>query len=294
MQKSFKNRLKKLIFWLTIGFVILFIFRLFYGYTKVPDNYSYNESRFFEDEVVAPSYSQKNYATKKYQVKSSAPNRSAIDVEQKYEKIADVKTVSSDFEEEAKAAKEMVKKYDALVQFEQKSGNDGDRMLSLVIGVPPDNFEALYNSLIKVGDVQSKHITQKDKTNEYKELNAKKKSLEKIRESLIELKSKGGKISEYVELENRILEIEQQLQELGVSLGDFDDENEFCTVNFSLTEGRKVHISIMHRIKVALEWTVSFYLKLMITFAFLSFFAYMILLIIDKLKIIERIINKKE
>ncbi len=293
MQKSFKNRLKRLIFWLTIGFVILFIFRLFYGYTKVPDNYSYNALQRVEDEV-SIAYSQKNYATKKYQVKSSAPNRSAIDVEQKYEKIADVRTVSSDFEEEAKAAKEMVKKYDALIQFEQKSGNEGDRMLSLVIGVPPDNFEALYNSLIKIGNVQDKYITKKDKTNEYKELNAKKKSLEKIRESLIELKSKGGKISEYVELENRILEIEQQLQELGVSLGDFDDENEFCTVNFSLTEGKKVQISIMHRIKVAFEWTVEFYLLLMITFAFLSFFAYMILLIIDKLKIIERIINKKE
>ena len=46
-------------------------------------------------------------------------------------------------------------------------------------------------------------------------------------------------------LENRILEIEQQLQGLGVSLGNFDDENEFCTVHFSLLEGKEVKIGIM-------------------------------------------------
>ena len=42
-----------------------------------------------------------------------------------------------------------------------------------------------------------------------------KKSLEKIRTSLIELKSKGGKIEEYMDLENRILEIEQPTSRLG-------------------------------------------------------------------------------
>ena len=142
--------------------------------------------------------------------------------------------------------------------------------------------------------MQAKQITKKDKTNEYKELNAKKQSLEKIRTSLIELKSKGGKIDEYMGLENRILEIEQQLQGLGVSLGDFDDENEFCTVQFSLLEGKEVKIGTMQRVKVALEWTVKIYLRIMTTLFFLTLFAYLILLGIDKLKLFERIINRKE
>ncbi len=187
----------------------------------------------------------------------------------------------------------MIKKYDALIQFEQKSGNKGYRRLNLVIGVPPKNFDSLYHQLVKIGRVQAKQITKKDKTNEYKELNAKKKSLEKIRTSLIELKSKGGQISEYIELENRILEIERQLQDLGVSLGDFDDENEFCTVKFSLLEGKEIKIGIMQRIKVALQWTIKIYLKLMITLFFLSLFAYLFLLIIDKLKVIEKLIRKE-
>ena len=159
--------------------------------------------------------------------------------------------------------------------------------------MPPENFDLLYNDLSAIGIVQAKQITKKDKTNEYKELHAKKSSLEKIRNSLIELKSKGGKIEEYMNLENRILEIEQDLQDLGVSLGDFDDENEFCTVQFSLSEGKLVTISLIHRVKVALEWTIKFYLRIMLTLFFIVLCTYLLLRIIDRLKIIAKLIDKK-
>nr|GFD12335.1 hypothetical protein [Tanacetum cinerariifolium] len=100
-------------------------------------------------------------------------------------------------------------------------------------------------------------ITKVDKTNEYRQLNAKKVSIEKTLASLNELKSKGGQISDFVSLNDKILEIEEKLQELGVELGNFDAENEFCTVKFSLYEGAtEKSISFIHRLKVALEWTI--------------------------------------
>ena len=286
MKKTFNQKLKKLIFWLLIIFALLFIFRLMYGYTKTFDTVQ-NQRLSFD----IGTFSNRNFATKKYEVRSNAANQSTTKIDQKYEKIAEIKTNSSNFEEEEKASRKTIEGLDALIQFEKKSGNKGSQKLNLVIGVPPENFDALYNSLIKIGEVQAKQITKKDKTNEYKELNAKKQSLEKIRNSLIELKSKGGKIEEYMGLENRILEIEQQLQDLGVSLGDFDDENEFCTVQFSLLEYKKVEISTLQRIKVALEWTVKIYLRMIITLFFVSLFAYLVLLIVDKLKIFQRIMK---
>ena len=289
MKQTFKKRLEKLIFWLIAIFIALFIFRLIYGYTKTFDE-TPNQTQFFEN----ISNSKRNYATKQYEVKSSTTNQSAIKVDQKYEKIAEIKTKSSNFEKEEKRSRETIKNLDALIQFEQKSGNKGYRELNLAIAVPPENFDALYNQLITIGKVQAKQITKKDKTNEYKELNAKKQSLEKIRTSLIELKSKSGRIDEYMGLENRILEIEQQLQGLGVSLGDFDYENEFCTVQFSLLEGKEIKIGLLQRIKVALEWTVKIYLRIMTTLFFLTLFAYLLLLGIDKLNIFERIVNRKE
>lgn len=289
MKNEFKRRVKKLIGWLLLIFLILFVFRLIYGYTKKIDD-NPKQTQFFE----SISNVKRNYASKKYEVKSSNTAQSPIKVDQKYEKIAEISTKSAEFDNEEKQAREQVENYKALIQFEQKSGNRGYRKLNLLIGVPPENFDNLYNDLVAIGKVQAKQITKKDKTNEYKELNAKKASLEKIRNSLIDLKSKGGKIEEYMQLENRILEIEQQLQELGVSLGDFDDENEFCTVQFSLLEGKEIKISFIHRVKVTLEWTIKFYLRIIAILFFLTFFAYLILVSIDKLKVIERIINKKE
>lgn len=289
MNQSFKRRLKKIVYLLLIVFAVLFLFRLLYGYTIKFDD-TPNQTRFFN----YSSNSKKNYASKKYKVKSSSSSQSAIKVDQKYEKVAEIKTKSSDFEKEETTSRNTIEKLDGLIQFEQKSGNKGYRILNLVIGVPPENFDVLYSALVKIGEIQAKQITKKDKTNEYKELNAKKQSLEKIRNSLIELKSKGGKIDEYMSLENRILEIEQQLQELGVSLGDFDDENEFCTVQFSLLEGEEMKIGIMHRIKVALEWTIKIYLRIIVIMFFLTLFAYIFLLGIDQLKLIERIIDQKD
>ncbi len=289
MKQTFKKRFFRLLFILLLGFLLLFLFRLIYGYT-VPRNVSSNQTQFFESVL----NSRRNYATKKYEIKSNNTTQSATKVDQKYEKIAEINTKSAAFEKEEKQSRKQIERYRALIQFEQKSGNKGQRRLNLLIGVPPENFDSLFHHLIKIGEVQAKQITKKDKTNEYKELNAKKASLEKIRNSLIELKSKGGKIEEYMQLENRILEIEQELQGLGVSLGDFDDENEFCTVQFSLIEGKEVKISLLHRIKVALEWTVKIYLQIMLLLFFLTLSAYFILSTIDKLKVIERLINTKK
>ena len=95
-----------------------------------------------------------------------------------------------------------------------------------------------------------------------------------------------------MDLEFRILDIEQQLQTLGVSLGDFDDENEFCTVQFSILEGKETKITTTTRIKVALEWTIKIYLQLIATLVFIVLFAYFLLKLIDKFNLLKGIVNK--
>ncbi len=111
-----------------------------------------------------------------------------------------------------------------------------------------------------------------------------------MRQSLFDIKRQSGAIEEYVNLQNRILEIEQELQDLGVSLGDFDEENEFCTVRFSLVESFEVKVSMLHRIKVAFEWAIKNYLMLICIVGVAAFFAFFLLLIIDK--VLPSIINR--
>jgi len=249
MKTLLKYQFKKTMLFLIIAFLLLFIFRIIYGYQKHQLPIAQPIFELNAEAFSANSNLRKNYASKKYIQGGQAP----ISVDQKYEKVADIATISTRFDYEENLIREEIKNHKGLIQFENKSGNKGHRKLNLIIGVPPENFDSIYHNLTKIGDIISKQITKTDKTNEYRELNAKKASLEKIRNSLIILKSKGGKIDEYMQLENRILEIEQQLQGLGVSLGNFDDENEFCTVKIIIFEGEITQIGILHRIKTALE-----------------------------------------
>ncbi len=281
-----KKTIIKWLFILSGIFGILFLLRLGYGYTlKISTAEKVGEYLFTENNY------KRNYASEKYFVKSNNKITS-INVDQKYEKVADIKSNTSNFKPQEQQARQIIEEFNALIQFEQKRGNTGYQSLNLLIGVPPENFDSLYIRLTQIGHISGKQITKKDKTNEYKELNAKKNSLEKTKNSLLALKNKGGKIEEFMNLENRILDIERQLQNLGVSLGDFDDENEFCTVKFSLQETKTISVSLFHRLKVALEWTVKIYLKLFATLLFITACIYLSLLALEKLKIIQKLISK--
>ncbi len=264
----------------TLGFVALFIllfgFRLWYGYTK-PIQAEFQQPTWTVGEFVSI---RKNYATKQYK----NINTHLVQVDQKYEKIAQITSQSTVFKQDENQVRRYIKSTQSLIQFEQKNGNNGNRQLTLTIGVPPNHFDQLYKNLSKIGNVQAKQITKKDKTNEYRELNAKKASLEKLRNSLVALKNKGGKIKEYIQLENRILETEEQLQNIGVNLGDFDSENEFCTVNFSISEIAIRHIGLAQRTKIALEWTAKTFFRITMSFLFVIGIVYLILKIIKKVK----------
>lgn len=282
---TFPKSAKKIFWYAILLFIILFAFRLGYGYTKKVPEWEINNVNNISNNFNFSGYLNRNFASAKFEkggMAQQSPSKPSVD--QKYEKVADITTKSDSFSEDEKKARDLIKKQEAIIQYENKNGNDGNRSVQLIIGVPPSNFDALFKEMIQIGFVISKSITKKDKTNEYKELNARRVSLEKTRNSLIALKDNGGKIEEFMQLENRILEVESKLQDLGVSLGDFDAENEFCTVRFGMTEGKKNTISFMHRVKVALEWTVKIFFRLVTSLFFAAGGAYLVVLVFQLIK----------
>jgi uncharacterized protein DUF4349 len=173
-------------------------------------------------------------------------------------------------------------------QFEKSSGLPGSQRVELAIGVPPNRFEPMVGELRNIGELSSIRIDKTDKTNEFKELKAKRASLEKTRDALASLKGKGGRIEEFTNLENRILEIEEQIQSTGVSLGDYDQENEFCTVKLSLEEkgAATPGISFRHRAVVALAWTIKYYTLLLAVLIFGTLLTLLVVVILQRLNVI--------
>ncbi|MGB1012033.1 MAG: DUF4349 domain-containing protein, partial [Thiolinea sp.] len=188
---------------------------------------------------------------------------SAVAVDQKYEKVGSIANITDEYEKNEKALYTLIRDEALMIQLEQKSGLPDARKLNIALGVIPDKFDATIEQLKKIGKVQRIQIDKKDKTNEYKKLEAKRVSLQKARESLMALKQSGGEVKDMIELTNRLLVIENEIQELGVSLGEFDENNEFCTVKFVLQEVRKPvykTLSFTHRLHVAAVWATKVFI----------------------------------
>lgn len=276
-----KNRYRKTLAALLSLFLLMFAGRLTYGYwypgAHLPE---VSVGNFFND----VSGLRKNYASEKFS-KTDVQQQAAAASSQKYEKTATVRAQSSEFADDERQVRHTVKSFQAIIQFEQNAGMPGGRQLHLSIGVSPELFDSFYVAIQKIGALRSTEISKVDKTNEYRRLNAKKASLEKTLASLNELKSRGGAISDFVGLHDKILEIENQMQELGVELGNFDQENELCTVRFSLGEGAtERNIGFAQRLKVALEWTIKYFAALMFGLVCTFIATYILLLVIDKFR----------
>jgi Domain of unknown function (DUF4349) len=210
-----------------------------------------------------PNFEQgrKNYAstsTKAVGVGVAAPGPSSA--QQKYEKIATLSQSTVTFDEDQKRIMTLVGVQNSMVQVERAFGLPGRRSLYLAIGVPPDNFDAVVANAKTIGRSLQIDITKNDKTNEYLQLRATRLTLEKSRTALEAMSLTGASVDERLKVQTRVIEIEAQLQTLGVSLGEFDTQNELCTVRLSLVEQqRPVGPSFGRRAVDAFEWTATWY-----------------------------------
>lgn len=286
-----KPQLKKGLVYLLLGFLVLFVLRLIYGYMTYPSGSVDTRSQISRIDWDAYLI-HKNYASEKLKRETSG-KITPLAVEQKYEKIGTLTSKTSEFEADEKKLYTIIQEHNILIQFEQRSGLKGNHTLNLALGVIPEKFDSVIAEVKCIGTLVFIQIDKRYKTNEYKELKAKRMSLEKTQEALSRLKNQGGSIEEFIQLEDRILQIENDIQTMGVRLGEFDEENEFCTVKFTLIEIRPPSpIPFSRRLKVAFEWTVKFYLGLMVTFFIGTLLVLMVLSAIQKIRWLQLTIGQ--
>ena len=253
--------------WAALGAILLFVaLVLFRFFTLEPSGDTSRIGRFTNNVPQAAgifSTSRKNYASRK----ALGGPPSAIGDSQKFEKIGSLTQVSQEFDTDKTAIDGLIRDNEGIVQIERAQGLKGRRILHLGIGVPPDAFDAFIEAARGIGRNVAIEIVKNDKTTEYLQLKARRATLEKARKALEEFRASGGSVDERVKVQNRLTEIEQQIQDLGVSLGDFDTENELCTVRLTLREIAKARpMSLAKRLLLSVEWATTTYLMLAIGF----------------------------
>jgi len=272
-----------------IGFFALFAVRLAYDFHARPDREvqrpaglvgMFSSGSSGRSDAFSFGSGVKNYASRKLAVTRAAAQGGGgggAAVSQKYEKVANVGLISDDFETDEARVRDLIKSEKALIQFEQRRGLLGARVLRLTIGVGPDLFDGFVAKAQTFGKLSKLTINKIDKTTEYRQLKAKSVSLEKARTALAELKERDGEVPAMIELEKQILALEQQIQSLGVNLGDFDSENEFVTVKMVIAEAGPIAVRSVHlakRVFDALLWTAQVYALLLVGLAAALFVAF--------------------
>ncbi len=231
------------------------------------------------DEAVSPSgnalqndgssgiyMARKNYASQKQAGASIAPAEA-----QKYEKVATIGQSTPDLDVGRAKIESLIASSGGLTQYEQLQGLSGHRTLQLGIGVPPSQFDAFVEEARKIAKVTYLAIVKTDKTNEYKQLRAKRETLEKARKALADMAVSGGSVDERLKVQAKLTEVEDKLQELGVSLGDFNTDNEFCTVKLTLAESGAPHgRSLLSRAFHAFAWALEDFVYVAIGFLALA------------------------
>lgn len=218
-------------------YVLLFVLRFAWAMSRPERPVFQGRTMQANAEIAQDSFGgsyRKNYASEK--IVMAAPGEAKSTFDQKYERVSDLSAVSGDFDRDSAKALDEATAVGAVVQEENSYGLPGSRSIALTFGVKPEGFEPLVERLRAVGTLESASVTKTDKTAEFRALEARRISLEKTRDGLRALKAPGAALSDLISLETKILEIEGQIQETGVSLGDFAEDNSFCTVRFSLRE----------------------------------------------------------
>ncbi|MEJ2229355.1 MAG: DUF4349 domain-containing protein [Alphaproteobacteria bacterium] len=235
--------------------------------------------------------SRKNYAS--FKKGGSAPQ--SLGNTQKYEKIATLRETTRSFDDTRKKVNALISETAGLVQYEQQQGLTGRRVLQLGIGIPPVKFEDFIKNVSQIGRVTHLTIVKNDKTNEYRQLNAKRQSLQNAKKTLLELAASGGSVDERLKVHRRLAEVEEEIQNLSISLGDFDTENEFCTVKLTLAEIRKPQpISWKRRVIKSAVWAVKTYLWLASGFLMVALALWLSALALSIAKRLMKVIEASE
>lgn len=281
------NFFKKTISIISIGItgllILLFLLRLLYVFffEGMITNASLN-TNFFNKTENFP----KNYASEKTALNKSDQTSSLS--QQKYEKIAFIKTASSRFENDHAAIKKKIQEFNCIIQFEKESGIGNDKQSHFLVAVSPASFEPFYTAIQSIGVVKEKDITTADMTFEYERLSARKASLEKTLASLKGVLNSDQNNS--FNVQGQILEMQTSLRDVEVKLAYFAAGRDFCTVKLSLYESATGKQSaVLPTVKSCFRWALEYYPVSLLAILLLLFFKN-----VDRIKLPDIIFSKSK
>ena len=195
---------------------------------------------------------------------------------QVYDKMAQLAAGTARFENDAAQVRAALAAHQATILTEKDSGIAPGRRLTLEIGVSPEQFDALVSELRKVGHLDSVSVQQHDRTGDFRKLHAQRQSLKKHLEAVQKLRgTPNASIDDQLKVEQKIQDIEKELQSLSVQFGELLGKDSLYQVNVTLTEfqpgGRLDHsFTFPRRLANGFVWAAAWWCAIAAAIAMLA------------------------
>ena len=121
----------------------------------------------------------------------------------------------------------------------RNSGSGGRRYLSITARIPSEKFEEFMDSLGGDGKVMSRSVSAENISQVYANKETYKKALEKEQERLLAMMDKAETIDDMILVEQRLSEVERQLNIYKTDLSAMDKDVQYSTVYIELEEVKR-------------------------------------------------------
>jgi hypothetical protein len=154
-----------------------------------------------------------------------------------YEQSASLSSSSDTFDAATAHIRTALEKHQARIFNERNAGLAPRRLFTLELGVHPDRFESLVDELREIGHLDSISVQKRDRTGELRRLHAQRQSLKKHLEAVQKVRvGNNPSIDDTLKVEQKIQDIEKELQALSVQLGELLGTESFYQIYLTLTE----------------------------------------------------------
>ena len=152
-------------------------------------------------------------------------------------KHAQLAAGTSAFDEDERAIRSALAAHQATVFNEKNSGIEPERRLTLEIGVSPEQFDALVEQLRQIAYLESVQVDQRDRSSEFRRLHGERQTRKNYLTSLLKLRDAGKpSIDDALKLEQKIQDIEKELQALSAQLGELLGKETYYNISMTLYE----------------------------------------------------------
>ena len=163
---------------------------------------------------------------------------SGYDTSRKLVYNSNISLETKKFDEDVARVKELVSANGGYLESNSTYGSVeyGGRSANMLARIPADKYQDFMSSVGDVGSLTSKSENVEDITSSYVDVQARLKSLNTKLERLQELEAEADNVTDLLEIEDRINDVQYQIESYTAQKKTYDDKIDYSTVSVDISE----------------------------------------------------------